>query len=160
MEISELKQIIKTDKISGDFNQSKILVDFGEIKSSGEFFISQNEMFWTIKKPIFAEIKINEDGIFQNSKQGWIKNPNDFDKKFFMDILSLNYQSLQKSFFINLQGNSQKWSVSLSPKSKIFEKIFEKIEIFGSKFVNGFNIFEKNGDKTFIEFSNIKDEKL
>lgn len=150
----------KTEQISGDFNQSKILVDFGEIKSSGIFQISKDEIFWTTKKPILAEIKINKEGIFEKQNGIWIKNSYDFDKKLFLNILNLNYDELKKDFDINLQKNGKKWKIKLNPKGKILQKIFENIEICGENFIENFNLTEKDGDKTLINFYNVKNEKF
>ena len=71
LEVGELN--LKTDNISGKFNEEMILGGFDEpIKSSGEFEIKNKELIWHIKEPLESSVKIVQNGIFslENGKIG------------------------------------------------------------------------------------------
>ena len=156
LEVSELN--LKTDNISGKFNEEMILNGFDEpIKSSGEFEIKNKELIWHIKEPLDSSVKIAQDGIFSLENGKWELQKNSLmDKELFLAIFSLDYGVLQKYFDISLSGESGAWELNLSPKGAIFKEIFKNIIIKGGETVREIAITNAQGDETRTLFSDVK----
>ena len=156
LEVGELN--LKTDNISGKFNEEMILGGFDEpIKSSGEFEIKGGELFWHIKEPIENSVKISPNGIFSLENGKWELQKNSLmDKELFLAIFSLDFSVLQKDFDISLSGESGAWELNLSPKGAIFKEIFKNIIIKGGEMVREIAITNAQGDETRTLFSDVK----
>ncbi|CZE47496.1 LolA family protein [Campylobacter geochelonis] len=156
--LDELKNIVKTDGVSGKFKESLFLRDFKEpIISSGEFELRENELLWLTKTPIENSIKISKNGIYQLNNGAWEKISNElFDKEMFMDIISLNFKKLSQSFSINLSGNAQEWRIELTPKSALLKEIFKQISVGGGDVVKYTELNATVGDNTLSQFYDVK----
>lgn len=145
---------LKEQKIAGKFTQIKKIQGFEkELVSSGEFRLENKTLFYHIQSPINQQLKMNEQGVFVLENGAWLKQSKDYDKSLFLDIIELDFEKLQKSFKITLKGDKNAWSVQLKPINLVLEKIFDKIEIYGSKRVEKVILIEKNGDITQNIFS-------
>jgi len=146
-ELGELKNIVKTDGVSGNFTQTKSLAGFNKsIKSTGEFRLETLE-------PVTSKVFINKDGIFKNENGKLEKTTANFDEKLFLAIISLDENELRKEFDIKTSGSLKEWSIELSPKNLLFKQIFKSIKISGDKAVKKIELDEISGDKTLNEFS-------
>lgn len=61
-------------------------------------------------------------------------------------------------FSIAVESADTSWSVTLTPKKKELRQMFSRIQIIFSKstlMISELNLYEKNGDRTNIKFSNI-----
>lgn len=157
LEFSDLK--IKTDNISGKFDEKMIIKGFEKaIVSSGDFRIKNEEIFWNTKNPIKSSIKINNEGVFElASKKKWVKiRDSMFDKEMFLAIFRLDLDKLKDDFDINLKGSKDNWQINLKPKSTIFKQIFDVIRVKGDKFVSEIYIKQANGDVAVSKFSDVK----
>ena len=156
LEVGELN--LKTDNISGKFNEEMILGGFDEpIKSSGEFEIKNKELIWHIKEPLESSVKIAQNGIFSLENGKWELQKNSLmDKELFLAIFSLDFGVLQKDFDISLSGESGAWELNLSPKGAIFKEIFKNITIKGGEMVREIAITNAQGDETRTLFSDVK----
>lgn len=157
LEIGELD--IKSDNISGKFDEKMIIKGFEKaIVSSGDFRIKNEEIFWNTKEPIKSSIKINNEGVFELAKKKkWVKiRDSMFDKEMFLAIFRLDLDKLKDDFDINLKGSKDDWQINLKPKSTIFKQIFDAIRIKGGKFVSEIYIKQANGDVVVSKFSDVK----
>ncbi len=147
---------LKHQKIAGSFTQIKKIQGFEkELVSSGDFKLENKSLFYHIKSPINQQLKMDESGVFVLENNDWIKQSKDYDKSLFLDIIELDFDKLQKSFKITLKGDKNAWSAELEPLNLVLQKIFTKIEIYGSKRVEKVILIEKNGDITQNIFSEI-----
>ena len=159
-DVSYLQEMLKeAKKISGDFVQTKHLKGFDmPLKSRGTFEINeQNELFWSIVKPTKNSVKITTDGIFElDEKNEWKPSKNRLDKGLFLDFLTINEAGLRRYFVPELTGDKSDWILKLKPKDGILEEIFNSIIIKGNTVITGFEIDEAQGDRSVIEFLNVK----
>ena len=147
-ELGELKNIVKTDGVSGNFTQTKSLAGFNKsIKSTGEFKIEKGGLYWDTLEPVVSKVFINKE----NGKLE--KTTANFDEKLFLAIISLDESELRKEFDIKTSGSLKEWSIELSPKNLLFKQIFKSIKISGDKAVKKIELDEVSGDKTLNEFS-------
>lgn len=157
LNFDEIKSNIKTQNISGNFTQTKILFGFsGEFKSFGSFSLGKNELIWHSKKPIVSEVVINQDGIFQKSPNGLSKITQKFDEKLFLALISLDEVELKKQFEYEISGDKESWKITLSPKNLILKQIFKQIIISGDSFIRRLELIEVSSDKTVNEFYDIR----
>ncbi len=156
LELSELN--IKTDNVSGKFNEKMVISGFdNDFVSSGEFEIKNGELLWAIKKPVQNTIKINSHGVFELINGKWVKQRDAlFDKDIFLAITKLEFDKLNKDFNITINGSKQNWKITLIPKNKLMKEVFSKITIIGDKFVRKIVINSVNGDETTDEFFEVK----
>ena len=156
LEFSDLD--LKTDNISGKFNEEMILGGFDEpIKSGGEFEIKNKELIWHIKEPTINSVKIGSEGIFNLENGEWILQKNSLmDKELFLAIFSLDFDRLKKDFDIDLVGEKSAWELNLTPKSLLFKEIFKNITIKGGEIVREIAITNAQGDETRTLFSDVK----
>ena len=153
-ELGELKNIVKTDGVSGNFTQTKSLAGFNKsIKSSGEFRLEKGGLYWDTLEPVVSKVFINKDGIFKNENGKLEKTSANFDEKLFLAIISLDESELRKEFDIKASGSLKEWSIELIPKNLLFKQIFKSIKISGDKAVKKIELDEVSGDKTLNEFS-------
>ncbi|WXG60875.1 hypothetical protein VB002_05175 [Campylobacter concisus] len=97
-ELGELKNIVKTDGVSGNFTQTKSLAGFNKsIKSSGEFRLEKGGLYWDTLDPVVSKVFINKDGIFKNENGKLEKTTANFDEKLFLAIISLDESELRKN---------------------------------------------------------------
>lgn len=149
--VDDLRSIKKAN-IDGDFTQSKKISGFSsEIKSSGSFSITNDEILWHTKKPIVSSVKITGDGVFILQSQNWVKTSNHYDKSLFLNILNLDFDALKGNFDFKLKGDKSAWHLTLTPKG-IIKNIFKRIEISGGEFVKSVVLIESNDDRTENRF--------
>ncbi|MDO5046509.1 LolA family protein [Campylobacter sp.] len=157
VDFEEIKSGIKTQDISGNFTQTKILKGFkNEFKSFGSFELSQAELLWSSKKPIVSQVVINKDGIFQKNGEELVKTTQNFDEKLFLALVKLDESELKKEFDYEILSLNEGWRIVLTPKNILLKQIFTQISISGDKFVKRLELDEVSGDKTINEFYDIK----
>jgi len=153
-ELSELKNMVKTDGVGGNFTQTKSLAGFNKsIKSSGEFRLENGGLYWDTLEPVTSRIFINKDGIFKNENGKLEKTSANFDEKLFLAIIGLDENELRKEFDIKTSGSLKEWEIELRPKNLLFKQIFKSIKIRGDEAVKKIELNEVSGDKTINEFS-------
>ncbi|MCI5633334.1 outer membrane lipoprotein carrier protein LolA [Helicobacter sp.] len=154
--LKDLAQL-KQENIQGQFTQTKILKQFEQkIIFSGSFWLLDLELFWEVKTPIYNLLKISTDGIWQKREDTWVKIDANYDKKLFLDIIHLNFKSLEQYFTLQLTGDSNAWNLYLTPKNTLMRKIFKNIHIRGGGgdkiFIKEMILIEKEGDTTITQF--------
>lgn len=148
---------LKQESIQGQFTQTKILKQFEQkIIFSGNFWLLDSELFWEVKTPIYNLLKISANGIWQKREDTWVKMDTNYDKKLFLDIIHLNFKSLEQYFTLQFTGDSNVWNLYLTPKNALMQKIFESISIRGwggdKIFIKEMILIEKEGDTTITQF--------
>lgn len=153
----EIKANIKTQNISGNFTQTKILKGFNNaFKSYGSFALGENELLWQSSKPIASTMIINKDGIFQKKDDELIKTSQNFDEKLFLALIRLDESELKKEFEHKISSSKESWGIVLTPKNLLLKQIFTQISLNGDKFLKRIELDEVSGDKTINEFYDIK----
>ena len=148
---------LKQENIQGQFTQTKILKQFEQkIIFSGNFWLLDTELFWEVKTPLYNLIKSSANGIFEKRDDIWVKMDANYDKQLFLDIIHLNFKSLEQYFTLQLTGNHNAWNLHLTPKNALMRKIFESISIHGGGgdkiFIKEMISVEKEGDTTITQF--------
>ncbi|QKF92317.1 outer membrane lipoprotein carrier protein LolA [Campylobacter sp. CCUG 57310] len=153
----EIKSNIKTQNISGNFTQTKILKGFNNaFKSYGSFSLNENELLWQNSKPISSTLIINKDGVFQKNGDDLIKTGQNFDEKLFLALVRLDENELKKEFEYKISSSSKGWYIVLTPKNLLLKQIFTQISLSGDEFLKRLELDEVSGDKTINEFYDIK----
>ncbi len=164
--ISRLKvKSESTKSISADFKEEKYLSFLKEPqKSSGVFYYqSENKMRWEQQVPSEYIILINDDQI-QLQENGKEKNVNAAKrvtskvKDLLLTLIKGDFHE-SKSFDAKYFQNSMEFVVVLDPRDKKLSNVFEKIELHFSKKdlnLNQLTFFEKEGDKSIMNFYNQK----
>lgn len=161
-DLNSLSQSLKSQEIEGNFTQVKSIKDFPfPFKSSGTFqIVKSKKLIWKSLKPVKESIKIDKDGLFVlDSNNSWVKSKQNIDKGIFLELLSLDQKSLDKMFLVDLKGDKRSWDLTLKPKESILKQIFDFIKLSGGEYIKGIYIHEKRGDKSVIQFTNLKKVK-
>lgn len=140
------------NKTNANFTLIKKLKGFEKpLVSLGEFSIKDNELYYIVTSPINSVMKINKEGIFYEDKGVFKKSEGNYDKGFFLALINLDFEELEKNFNINLSGDEKKWQVLLEPKNMWLKKIFTHIIIKGGVNVECIELLEINGDHSAYE---------
>lgn len=141
----------------GQFQQTRQLKNLPyPIKSQGEYTLNKEELHWHTQSPIENQIKINQEGIWQQNAQQWTRQQNISEKTQSQLLLALfkgDTASLKQHFALELSGDKENWQLELKPKSQILKQIFHKIEIQGAEHIQKITIEETQGDTNTIELT-------
>ncbi len=164
--IEELKKrTIDAESVTGNFIQHKRIKGLSiPLISKGTFsYKKEDKLVWDIKAPIKNIYSIEYDQITQKSSvenmvEG-LEAPTDHYHKIitmFLDLFSGNWGVLEKYFIIEGESSEFGWKAELTPKDQLFQTMFQSLILRGDKYINFMQIEETNGDKTEIEFKQVK----
>ena len=151
--------------VNGEFTQHKIVKGLSiPLVSKGVFSYNQEDkLVWHIKTPIENKYSIAYSQITSKSAvEGLVDGldaPQDQYQKIitmFLDLFSGNWDVLENYFEITGESNATGWTATLIPKDELFQTMFVSMQLQGNEYINNMLINEKNGDKTKIEFSQVK----
>jgi outer membrane lipoprotein-sorting protein len=157
-------QLQKPQNIQGDFNQQRYLKSMNKpIASQGHFvLVPKSGLLWQMKKPFVDTMRVRKSGIEQLNAQGqWMASKQSASAqknqvKLFLDLLAGQTSGLEGQFNLRLTGAAHKWQMQLQPKTALMKQIFTKIDIQGDSVVKKITLYETQGDRTEITFSNMK----
>ncbi len=157
-------QLQKPQNIQGDFNQQRYLKSMNKpIASQGQFvLVPKSGLLWQMKKPFVDTMRVRKSGIEQLNAQGqWMASKQSASAqknqvKLFLDLLAGQTSGLESQFNLRLTGAANKWQMQLQPKTALMKQIFTKIDIQGDSVVKKITLYETQGDRTEITFSNMK----
>lgn len=164
--LDDLKaKTVKAKSVSGDFTQIKMVKGISiSLKSTGIFsYVKEDKLVWHLQKPIENVYSIEYDQINKKSAiediVDGMQTTSDQYKNIvtmFLDMFSGNWSVLEKYFSISGDSNESGWRVKLTPTDELFKSMFISLTLQGDQYIDNMQIEEKNGDRTRIEFSNVK----
>lgn len=158
------QQLTKTKVLRASFRQRKHLKALRlPLHSRGTLlFASGAGVQWTTIAPFPASFAITSKGIIQRAG-GQVtriksqKQPMIFGfTQMFLAIFSGNQKALHKHFKVYFKKAAKGWWIGLIPKDQMLQKVFRRIVLRGDKTIEQVKMFERRGERTEIDLSNIK----
>ncbi|WP_193087891.1 outer membrane lipoprotein carrier protein LolA [Advenella sp. FME57] len=158
------KQLSAHQTVQGDVQQKRFLRSLEQpLLSQGRFvMVADKGLLWETRSPIASLIRITPQGMMHQDSAGrWQPLQqqgagNQTQIRLFMDLLSGNTRSLSGQFTQSLQGDAERWTLTLDPASAVLKQIFQRITIRGGRSVDQVTLAETQGDRTEILFSNLR----
>ncbi|ASG68893.1 hypothetical protein fh0823_20220 [Francisella halioticida] len=166
--ISVEKQLTSNSNISGKFIQTRQISGLdNDLKSSGTFQLKgKNSLIWIQQKPIKIELKLSKNKLSQtimDNPQNILtqeKQPVVFTfTNIFMSMLKGDASSINEYFNMKFKGNTDKWTIVLSPKSTPINKAIKKIILKGGKYITHIEVNDTQNNIIKIQLLNIKKNK-
>lgn len=156
-DLAELSaQLGKPDVVRGPFTQQKFLRALPQpLTSQGRFVLAKaHGLLWQLERPLRQDYRIDGQGIARRDSSGWQALPGSHagaeQNRLFFAVLQGDGSALQRDFEPSLSGDSQAWSLKLTPRSALLKQIFQRIEIQGGAYVQRVELFETQGDRTLL----------
>ncbi|MCB9252448.1 MAG: outer membrane lipoprotein carrier protein LolA [Flavobacteriales bacterium] len=162
---AKVKEMGKTTQsIQSDFVQEKELkIMKNKVVSSGKlYFKKENLLRWEYTNPFSYIIVLNQNKV-SIKNDGKVKRYNLEKNKVFKEINNILLSSVQGTilesgkFVMEYYSSEKDYKIELQPKDENIKKSLSKIVLFLDKDVKSIfkmDMFETNGDKTNIKFSN------
>ncbi len=154
-------QLQQPNSVQGQFIQQRFLKSLKQpMQTRGEFALKkQVGLFWHVQKPLDVQLRVRPQGIAQWDKQSktWRNSQQGNQNtqiKLFMALLSGDMRELSKHFDIQVSGSLTNWTLKLTPKTLVMKQIFTDIQITGNQTIHQVNLYEKQGDRTIMQFEN------
>lgn len=163
--LNDLQTLLQQPQnIKGHFTQLRYLKSMKKpVAAQGEFLLVPNAgLLWQMKKPFVDSMRIRKSGIEQlNAQNKWVASKQSASAqknqvKLFLNLLAGQTSGLQSQFNLKLQGNAKNWHLQLLPKTMLMKQIFTRIDIQGDSLVRKIHLYETQGDRTEIAFTDIK----
>lgn len=156
-----VSQLQKPQSLQGEFTQQRFLKAMSKpMLTGGQFTLVKNQgLLWQMKKPFESTLRVKPDGISQWNGSMWVASKQLGQSEqisLFLGLLSGDISALSSQFNIMLNGTAQNWQLQLNPNSLLMKQIFAQIAIRGGDVVKQIEIHEKQGDRTLIEFEQIR----
>ena len=152
--------------IRADFTQTRTISGMAQpLVSRGEMLIAQQQGLWWHQQAPFAMTLLLDDKRMAQTLNGQPpqvitaeSNPQMFQ---FNHLLRALFQAdekvLQENFILDFQDKgANRWTLVLTPKAAPLNKIFNRIDLSGSDFLERIDLDDKQGDKTQIQLSNTR----
>lgn len=159
---AELVQMLqKPENVQGNFVQQRFLKSLVKpITTSGQFSLVKNKgLLWQMQKPFVRRLKVSSEGIQQWNGVSWV-NSQKFGQSeqiaLFLNLLTGDVSGLSQHFEIILTGTEKQWRLKLLPRTLIMKQIFQSIQLQGDHLVKEIELSEVQGDRTLIQFSQLK----
>lgn len=156
--------------VRGDFEQQREMAMFEQpLISSGQFLLSAKKgLWWHQTTPMPVSLVLTQDKLSQqfDNQPAQILTASDNPMVFyfshvFLSMFKGDTSQLTEQFELSLKTlkdskTHNQWQLVLTPKTAPLNKVFSKILIEGSQFINKLELAEIRGDKTLITFSQQK----
>lgn len=146
--------------VRGPFIQEKHLRAMAQpLTSRGQFVLAADAgLLWQLQSPITQDYRINTAGIAKRTSNGWQAQPGSDaaaqQSRLFLALLRGERSGLEDDFELQLQGASNDWTLTLTPRAVFLKQIFSRIEIQGAQLVQRIELFETQGDRTLLKLPN------
>lgn len=155
------KQLSATPTVRANFQQQKKLASLNKtFVSNGEvLFSKQNGVLWQIQRPVQASLIVTPKKLVQKTQRTYSqieidKSPYGSVATMFLQLMSGNETALSKNFnIVSANYSATQWNISLTPKSGLFKKLFDRVDAQGQGYVDRIVITEKGNNTTTIQFS-------
>ncbi|MCW1244875.1 outer membrane lipoprotein carrier protein LolA [Pseudomonas sp. SAICEU22] len=149
-------QLARPDVIHGQFIQEKHLRALPQpLTSKGRFVLAKNHgLLWLLQTPLQQDYRITAQGIARRDGNAWQMLPNKSagaeQNRLFLAVLQGDSSGLQRDFELNLSGEPQQWTLTLTPRSVLLKQVFNQININGDELVQRIELLETQGDSTVL----------
>lgn len=151
------QQLGKPDAIHGQFIQEKHLRALPQpLTSKGRFVLAKAQgLLWLLETPLKQDYRITAAGIARrNPAGGWEPLPGKAagaeQNRLFLAVLQGDSSGLQRDFEPSLSGTADDWHLVLTPRSRLLQQVFTRIEIDGGQLVQRITLRETQGDTTVL----------
>ena len=150
------EQLAKPQVIHGQFVQEKHLRALPKpLTSTGTFVLAKDHgLLWQLKTPLQQDYRITAQGIARRSSNGWQMLPGKSagaeQNRLFLAVLQGDSSGLQRDFELQLQGEPDRWTLTLTPRSLLLKQVFNRITIDGGELVQRIELQETQGDSTLL----------
>lgn len=154
------EQLARPQVIHGDFIQEKHLRALPKpLTSTGTFVLAKDHgLLWQLKTPLQQDYRITAQGIARRDGNAWQMLPGKSagaeQNRLFLAVLQGDSSGLQRDFDLQLQGNSNAWTLTLTPRSLLLKQVFNQINITGGQLVQRIELQETQGDSTLLKMQN------
>ena len=149
-------QLAKPSVIHGTFTQEKHLRALPQpLVSKGTFVLAKDHgLLWLLKTPLQQDYRITAKGIARRDASGWQMLPGKSagaeQNRLFLAVLQGDSSGLQRDFELQLQGEANRWKLTLIPRSLLLKQVFTQINIDGGELVQTIQLLETQGDSTVL----------
>ena len=155
------KQLSTTPTVRANFQQQKKLASLNKtfVSNGTVLFSKQYGVLWQIQKPVQASLIVTPKKLVQKTQRTYSqieidKSPYGSVATMFLQLMSGNETALAKNFnIVSAHYSPTQWDVTLTPKSSLFKKLFDRVEAQGQRYVDRIVITEKANNSTVIQFS-------
>jgi len=163
------RMLDRSPVICAEFTQSKTLrVLKRPLVSSGRLvFLADKGILWQVREPFPTRLLVKQDALIRWNESGeperigFAQSPvfGAF-ARVFISMFTGAFTPLQENFTIASHLTEKNWRLDLTPRDQdagenILAKIFARIRVMGSRFVDELEIEERRGDRTRITFTNM-----
>ncbi|MCL1892773.1 MAG: outer membrane lipoprotein carrier protein LolA [Holophagaceae bacterium] len=147
------QDIYVPEALSGKFTQTREIKDAGiTLKSEGVFSIHKAKgIKWTVEKPFQQTIVINPEAVVEGGEVAKQM------ASIMGGLLIQDLDALQKFFVVKRTIKGNGFEINLKTTDETIAKIFSEIYIKGRKYVDIAILYNPQGDKTTINFSNLRE---
>ena len=155
------KQLSTAPTVRANFQQQKKLASLNKtfISNGTVLFSKQYGVLWQIQKPVQASLIVTPQKLVQKTQRTYSqieidKSPYGSVATMFLQLMSGNEAALAKNFnIVSAHYSPTQWNVTLTPKTSLFKKLFDRVEAQGQRYVDRIVITEKANNSTTIQFS-------
>ena len=149
--------------VRAEFVQSKQVAALKRpLVTSGHLLFSrQHGVLWQIEHPYRVSYILGEDRVVEIAADGSRKERLARDLpglaqvgRVFRAMLGANTSALRNHFDLQIQGEPQRWVLTLKPQQAQIAQFIEQLEIRGGAFVSEIHVQEAAGDSTHIKLRN------
>ncbi len=158
----------KPQILCGNFHQTKQLVGINKpLLSNGRFCVVANKgILWQTLHPFPNTLRLTPTEIIQMQGKQTTLQMNASQEpvvrminSVLFSLLAGDFSQLDKIFILHSHIENSQWEVNLKARESALAKVIGNISLDGGKHVRKVAIQETNGDKTIINFSDIKNGK-
>lgn len=152
--------------IRADFTQTRSISGMAQpLKSNGEMLIAQQQGLWWHQRAPFAMTLLLDDKRMVQTLNGQPpqvvtadSNPQMFQFNHLLRALfEADERVLRDNFLLQFTDKGQgRWTLALIPRAAPLNKIFNRIDLAGSEFLERIDLDDKQGDRTAVELSNTR----
>lgn len=155
------QQVSATPVVHAHFEQQKKLASLNKtyVSKGNVVFSKQQGVLWQMKSPVQADLIVTPQKLVQKTQRTMSQinvqqSPYGSVATLFLQLMAGDEKALASNFnIVNATHNAQGWAVTLTPKSTLFKKLFNQVNVQGARYVNQIVIQEKDNNLTQIRFS-------
>ncbi|TCB31600.1 outer membrane lipoprotein carrier protein LolA [Acinetobacter sp. ANC 4635] len=155
------QQVSATPVVHAHFEQQKKLISLNKtyVSKGNVVFSKQQGVLWQMQTPVQADLVVTPQKLVQKTQRTMSQinvqqSPYGSVATLFLQLMAGDEKALASNFnIVSATHNNQAWAVTLTPKSSLFKKLFNQVNVQGGRYVNQIVIQEKDRNITQIRFS-------
>ena len=158
------KQLTKDTNISGKFIQIRQIAGLNSsLKSSGTFKLTNDgSLLWQQQQPIKTTMQMSKNKLTQTIMDNppTVLTRDDQPIVFtftsvFMSVFKGDTKTISEFFNINFEGNTQNWTITLTPKSSPLNKAIKEITLKGNRYITNIDVADTQDNIIKIQLFDI-----